>query len=96
MKITAKGWSRSVVGNHTIIETGSRDVQLNTDGTVTITGKSKHLELSGHFRLNIEFTAEDIHALATLSARAPLEKKINELMDEIHDLKNNLTVSDGV
>lgn len=90
MQIQARGWSRSVTGEHTVFDRRIADAKINSDGTIRIVGKSQFLSLTGNFRLMIDLTREEISILSEAVSRATFELKIEELANEIRALRSDL------
>jgi hypothetical protein len=90
MKITAEGWSKSRVGTHTILESKPDDICIGADGRVRIISRSKELALNGQFRVQCEFSEDDMAVLMMAAVRAPLEQKLYDLEKTVKALTKRI------
>lgn len=81
MKITAKGFSRSVVGTHTITDQKLSDQSFSPtdDGVEIYVSISNILALSGHFRVRVYLSTEELRQAMHSATIQRLEKRIEYL-----------------
>jgi len=81
MKITAEGFARTVVGQHTITDKDLTDAAVvpSMDGATIVISRSNNLGLSGHFRIRISLSVDEINQIARTATVTRLERKIEKL-----------------
>ncbi|WP_417702334.1 hypothetical protein [Pseudophaeobacter sp.] len=88
MKISATGYSRSVVGAHTIVdeEITERSISALEDGVLIGVHCSHRLALSGFFSIKLNLSSSEIDRLRMAGTVELLERRIRELEAEIERL----------
>ncbi len=81
MKITAVGYMRSVVGDHTLTnnELSVRQFKASDDGVEITVSRSNSLALSGHFSLKVHLSTTELNHALHSATIGKLERRIAEL-----------------
>lgn len=81
MKITASGYSRNVVGDHTLTTYSlkEKDFYFTEEGVGLFVPKTNGLALSGHFSLRIHLTIAELQQALQCATIKKLEDKIAKL-----------------
>lgn len=85
MKIVANGYGRNVVGYHTLTDDtlDQSAFHVTEDGVEIYVPRSRKLGLSGHFRLHVYLTTEEIRQALHSATITKLEKRIAELEKQL-------------
>jgi hypothetical protein len=81
MRVTANGYSRNVVGSHTLTDKVLDDAAIipTAEGVELYVRRSNSLALSGHFHLHIHLSIAELRQALHTATIKRLEKRIDEL-----------------
>lgn len=91
MKVIARAASKDMRMPHTIIDEGMpKPKKISDDGVTFEVSRSKKVQLSGYYKVEVSFTLAEITALYQAATTARLEERIKGLEGELSKLKAKL------